>query len=67
MLQLERLAAQYNAAQKLDSSNPSSYFNLGLLYQDYKGGDKPVLQKAQEYYRQFLSKVNGSTPDPLRR
>ncbi|HEY4183788.1 MAG TPA: tetratricopeptide repeat protein [Polyangia bacterium] len=59
--------AQYNNAQKLDSSNPSSYFNLGLLYQDYKGGDKPVLQKAQEYYRQFLSKVNGNTPDALKK
>lgn len=64
---IDEAEAQYNAAQKLDSSNPSSYFNLGLLYQDYKGGDKPVLQKAQEYYRQFLAKVNGSTPDPLRR
>lgn len=58
---------QYAAAQKLDSANPSSYFNLGLLYQDYKGGDKPVLQKAQEYYRQFLGKANGSTSDGLRK
>jgi len=64
---IDEAEAQYNAAQKLDSSNPSSYFNLGLLYQDYKGGDKPMLQKAQEYYRQFLSKVNGNTPDSLRR
>jgi tetratricopeptide (TPR) repeat protein len=46
---------QYKAAQKLDSSNPSSYFNLGLLYQDYKDGQKPALHQAQDYYRQFLS------------
>ena len=59
--------AQYNAAQKLDSSNPSSYFNLGLLYQDYKDGQKPALHKAQDYYRQFLCHANGSTPDPLKR
>jgi tetratricopeptide (TPR) repeat protein len=59
--------AQYNAAQKLDSSNPASYFNLGLLYQEYKTGDKPVLQKAQEYYRQFLAKASGNTSDGLRR
>ncbi len=59
--------AQYHAAQKLDSSNPASYFNLGLLYQDYKGGDKPVLQKAQEYYRQFLSKAGGNTPELFRK
>ncbi len=64
---IDEAEAQYNAAQKLDSGNPSSYFNLGLLYQDYKGGDKPVLQKAQDYYRQFLTKVNGSTPDNLKR
>jgi len=64
---IDEAEAQYNLAQKLDSSNPASYFNLGLLYQDYKGGDKPVLQKAQEYYRQFLSKVGGNTPDSLRR
>ena len=64
---IDEAEAQYNAAQKLDSSNPASYFNLGLLYQEYKTGDKPVLQKAQEYYRQFLSKVGGNTPDSLRR
>ncbi len=46
--------AQYLSAQKLDPQNPASYFNLGLLYQDYKGGDKPTLQKAQQYYRDFL-------------
>jgi tetratricopeptide (TPR) repeat protein len=64
---IEEAEAQYNVAQKLDSSNPASYFNLGLLYQDYKSGEKPLLQKAQEYYRQFLSKVSGNTPDALKR
>jgi len=64
---IDEAETQYTAAQKLDSSNPSSYFNLGLLYQDYKGGDKPVLQKAQEYYRQFLGKANGGTSDGLRK
>jgi tetratricopeptide (TPR) repeat protein len=64
---IDEAEAQYNAAQKLDSANPASYYNLGLLYQDYKGGDKPMLQKAQEYYRQFLSKVAGNTPENFRR
>ena len=50
---------QYLAAQKLDSSSPSSYYNLGLLYQDYKDGQKPSLHKAQDYYRQFLSHASG--------
>ena len=64
---IEEAEKQYLAAQELDPSNPSSYFNLGLLYQDYKDGQKPALQKAQDYYRQFLGKINGSTPDGLRR
>ena len=59
--------AQYNEAQKLDPSNPSSYFNLGLLYQEYMDGQKPTLQKAQGYYRQFLSKANQSTPSNLQK
>jgi Flp pilus assembly protein TadD len=58
---------QYKAAQHLDPSNPASYFNLGLLYQDYKDGQKPVLHTAQDYYRQFLSHVNGSTSESLKR
>jgi len=64
---IDEAESQYTAAQKLDSANPSSYFNLGLLYQDYKDGQKPSLHKAQDYYRQFLSHVSGSTPDHLKR
>lgn len=48
----------YLAAQKLDPSNPKSYYNLGLLYQDYKGGQKPELEKAQQYYRDYLAKTS---------
>ena len=62
---IDEAEAQYNAAQKLDPSNPWSYFNLGLLYQDYKDGQKPALHKAQDYYRQFLGHANGKTPDSL--
>lgn len=51
----------YVAAQKLDPSNPKSYYNLGLLYQDYKGGQKPELEKAQQYYRDYLAKANSPT------
>ncbi len=46
---------QYLAARQLDSKNPDSYFNLGVLYQEYKGvGDKPLLQKAQQFYRDYI-------------
>jgi tetratricopeptide (TPR) repeat protein len=64
---IDEAETQYLSAQKLDSANPSSYFNLGLLYQDYKDGQKPALHKAQDYYRQFLSHTNGSTPASLTR
>jgi tetratricopeptide (TPR) repeat protein len=51
---------QYLAAMKLDPSRADSYFNLGLLYQEYKGTEKPMLQKAQQYYRDLL----GHNPNP---
>jgi tetratricopeptide (TPR) repeat protein len=63
---IDEAEAQYNAAQKLDPSAASSYFNLGLLYQDYKDGQKPALHKAQDYYRQFLGHATGSTPQSLK-
>jgi tetratricopeptide (TPR) repeat protein len=51
---------QYMAAQKLDPSRPDSYFNLGLLYQEYKGSDRPTLEKAQQFYREFLGHGNAN-------
>lgn len=56
---LEEAEQKYNEARNLDSQRPDSYFNLGLLYQEYKAGsDKPMLQKAQGYYRDFLSRTS---------
>lgn len=49
--------AQYNRAKQMQPQRPEAYFNLGILYQEYKGGsDKPMLQKAQGYYRDYLSR-----------
>jgi len=64
---IDEAETQYNSAQKLDPSSPWSYFNLGLIYQDYKDGQKPSLHKAQDYYRQFLSHANDKTSEPLKR
>jgi tetratricopeptide (TPR) repeat protein len=52
---------QYLAAQRVDPSRADSYFNLGLLYQEYKGSERPTLEKAQQFYREFLSRANGSS------
>jgi Tfp pilus assembly protein PilF len=64
---IDEAETQYNTAEKLDPSNPWSYFNLGLIYQDYKDGQKPNLHKAQDYYRQFLGHANDKTSDALKR
>jgi tetratricopeptide (TPR) repeat protein len=64
---IDEAETQYNSAQKLDPSSPWSYFNLGLIYQDYKDGQKPALHKAQDYYHQFLGHANDSTSDSLKR
>jgi Flp pilus assembly protein TadD len=49
--------AEYNRARQMEPGRPEAYFNLGVLYQEYKGGsDKPMLQKAQGYYRDYLSR-----------
>jgi tetratricopeptide (TPR) repeat protein len=53
--------AEYNKARSLDPQRGDAYFNLGILYQEYKAGsDKPMLQKAQNYYRDFNSRTNNS-------
>jgi Flp pilus assembly protein TadD len=50
--------AEYNRARNLAPQRPEAYFNLGVLYQEYKAGsDKPMLQKAQAYYRDYLSRT----------
>jgi tetratricopeptide (TPR) repeat protein len=64
---IDEAETQYNTAEKLDPSNPWSYFNLGLIYQDYKDGQKPSLHKAQDYYRQFLGHANEKTPDSFKK
>ena len=64
---IEEAETQYNSAKGLDPSQGASYFNLGLLYQEYKDGQKPSLQKAQEYYRQFLGHASSGTSDSLKR
>jgi Flp pilus assembly protein TadD len=49
--------AEYNRAKSMEPQRPEAYFNLGILYQEYKGGsDKPMLQKAQGYYRDYLTR-----------
>jgi Tfp pilus assembly protein PilF len=64
---IDEAEAQYNSAKGIDPSQGASYFNLGLLYQEYKDGQKPSLQKAQEYYRSFLGHASGGTQESLKK
>jgi tetratricopeptide (TPR) repeat protein len=57
----EEAEQQYLTAQRLDPQHPDSYFNLGLLYQEYKGIDKPALQKAQQFYRDFIGRARSDS------
>jgi tetratricopeptide (TPR) repeat protein len=52
----------YNAAIKLDPKNPSAYFNMGNLYQDYaitKPDLTPIkkVETAIDYYNKFKEKA----------
>ena len=51
---------QYKKAQQLAPNRPESYFNLALLYQDYKGGTIQEYETAKRYFDQFLAKAGGN-------
>jgi len=54
---LDEAEAEYNKARQMQPQRPEAYFNLGILYQEYKAGsDKPMLTKAQNYYRDYLTR-----------
>lgn len=57
--ELDRAEAQYQAAIQLDAARPEAYFNLGLLYQSYKGGEEPALNRAKGFYEQFVERARG--------
>lgn len=54
---LEDAEAKYRAAIALDGQRAEAYYNLGLLYQDYMGGQVAQLEQAQQFYQQFLQRA----------
>ena len=54
LTQLEEAEATYRAAIAIDAQRPEAYFNLGLLYQDFKGGAPAELRQAQTFFQQFV-------------
>ncbi len=61
LTQLDEAEATYRAAIEIDARRPEAYFNLGLLYQDFKGGQIPDLRQATQFYEQFTQRA-GSQP-----
>ncbi|MCB9627330.1 MAG: tetratricopeptide repeat protein [Sandaracinaceae bacterium] len=59
--EVEQAEARYNAAIQLDANRPEAYYNLGILYHEYRGGTIPELERAKQYYQQFVQKA-GSAP-----
>jgi len=57
LTQLDEAEATYRAAIELDAARPEAYFNLGLLYQDFKGGQIPDLEQAKNFYQQFTQRA----------
>jgi len=51
---LDEAEQKYRAAMAVDGARPEAYYNLGLLYQDYMGGQPAQLQQATQFYQQFI-------------
>lgn len=55
--QLDDAERRYREAIALDAQRPEAYYNLGLLYQDYMGGQETQLNQAVAFYNQFVERA----------
>jgi tetratricopeptide (TPR) repeat protein len=67
---LNKAEASYKAALKLDNQKGAAYFNLGVLYKDFRAnkagglqGSVDMYKKALEYFRDFMSKKDATKAD----
>jgi len=58
--QLDQSQAEYERAIEIDGARPEAYFNLALIWQDYRSGTVPDLERARGYYNQFLERARGN-------
>jgi Tfp pilus assembly protein PilF len=62
--------AKYNDAAKLDGRRGEAYYNLAVLYKDFRATKQepaqsiPTYNKAKDYFRQFVEK--GGAPDDIK-
>jgi tetratricopeptide (TPR) repeat protein len=57
LAQLDDAERRYREAIALDARRPEAYYNLGLLYQDYMGGQETQLNQAVAFYNQFVERA----------
>jgi tetratricopeptide (TPR) repeat protein len=56
----------YNKAMTLDRNRPDSYYNLGLLYKDYKTNSEDQsrniaqYRRAKQYFQDYLARADKS-------
>lgn len=54
--------AAYLKAKELQPNRPETYYDLGILYQDFMSGTVDDMNKAKAFYDQFVAKA-GSAPE----
>lgn len=59
--QNDKALAEYEKALKVDPNRPETYYNMGVLYQDFMNGTTEQMRMADDYYNKFLAKA-GSNP-----
>src|SRR5678810_684494 len=65
---LDGAEKSYKQAMQLDGARGDAYFNLGVLYKDFKAtkaemkASIPIYQQAKDYFQQFLNK-SGAADD----
>jgi len=60
--QKQEAEAAYLKAKEMQPNRPETYYNLGVLYQDFMSGTAEDMSKAKAYYDQFVAKA-GSAPE----
>lgn len=55
--QNDKAEEYYEKAKAMNANRPEPYYNLGLLYQDFKDGTLEQMKKAKGYYEQYLTRA----------
>jgi len=58
--QLEAAERSYQEAAELAEGRPEPYFNLGVLYQDFRSASRDDMLRAREYFKTFLQRAGDS-------